>query len=254
MTSLFPSRLRFGALTFVVLLGAACWSQALADSPATTQAAVKPARPRKQPDAGWEKDHAAFAARAKEGNVDLLFVGDSITRGWRGAQDAWDKTFGPWKPVNFGIGGDRTEHVLYRLQNGELDGVSPKAIVLLIGTNNSAVGDKPEDIAAGVQAILRTVHEKCPKARVLLLSILPRGADAGDPKRQSNQQTNALLAKLDDGGKTVRFLDVTGRFMAADGAIIKDAYGADLLHLTHKGYEMMAQAIGPVVKEMMEGK
>jgi N-acetylglucosamine-6-sulfatase len=210
----------------------------------------KPARPAKQPDADWVKQHGEFSAEAKKGGIDLLFVGDSITRGWRGAKDVWEKNFGSYKTANFGIGGDRTEHVLYRLSNGELDGIAPKVVVLLIGTNNIDCKNSPEDSAEGVKAILATIKAKSPGSVVLLLGALPRGADPQGDTRVNIPKLNELTAKFDDRGKTVRFLDLTSKFMDGDG-LLKEAYNDDHTHLTHKGYEIMGDAIGPVVKAMM---
>ena len=214
--------------------------------------APRPARPAKQPDSDWVKQHEEFVAeaKAKSGGVDLLFVGDSITRGWRGVRDIWEKNFGSYKVANFGIGGDRTEHVLYRLSNGELDGISPKVVVLLIGSNNIDCKHSPEDTAEGIKAILATIKAKSPGSAVLLLSVLPRGANPQDVTRVNIPKLNALLATLDDHGKTVRFLDLTSKFMDGDG-LLNEAYNSDHTHLTHKGYEILAGAIEPAVKAMM---
>ena len=216
--------------------------------PAGEKKAPVPATPAKR-DAGWEKRHAGMVEEAKKGGIDLLFIGDSITDGWRGAgREAWKKNFEPLKAANFGIGGDRTQHVLWRLQNGELEGLSPKLAVLMIGTNNGS--DKPEDIAAGVAAILETLKAKCPKAKVLLLAIFPRGADAKDPRRVNNDKVNALIAKLDDGGKAVKYLDIGAKFLQPDGTLTKEIM-PDLLHLSPKGYEIETEAILPAIREMM---
>jgi lysophospholipase L1-like esterase len=222
-----------------------------ASQPVVGANAPKPARPAKQPDADWVKQHEEFVAEAKKGGVDLLFVGDSITRGWRGVRDIWEKNFGSYKVANFGIGGDRTEHVLWRLSNGELEGISPKVVVLLIGTNNIAVGNSPEDSAEGVKAILATIKAKSPGSAVLLLSILPRGANPADVTRVNIPKVNALIAKFDDHGKTVRFLDISGKFLDADGGLLKEAYNNDHTHLTPKGYQIMSDVIQPIVKAMM---
>lgn len=220
-------------------------------APATTAAATpRPAKPATQPDPTWVRLHNDFVGQAQTGKAQLLFLGDSITRGWRSAADVWEARFGQFTPANFGIGGDRTEHVLWRLQHGELEGLSPKLVVLLIGTNNTDRLDKPEDTAEGVKAILATIGQKCPNTTVLLLSVLPRGADATDAKRINNERLNALIAKFDDG-KTVKYLDITGKFLAADGTLIPGAYQKDDLHLDHKGYEIFAEAITPTITELM---
>jgi lysophospholipase L1-like esterase len=212
--------------------------------------APPPATPRKQPDANWEKKHDEFSELAKKGGIELLFVGDSITHGWESSgKQAFAKNFASYKVANFGIGGDRTEHILYRLQNGELEGIAPKLIVLLIGTNNNAVGHKPEDTAQGIRAILDTIKSKSAQSKVLLLGILPRG-DA-ENKRQANEATNAVISKFDDGGKTVQFLDISKAFLTPDGKLNAEDYSNDQLHLSAKGYEAFAAAIAPEFKKLM---
>ena len=245
---------RLIALLAAAVMIAMVLSQTFA-APTTAETAAsapipRPARPATQPDPTWVQFHAEFVAQAKTGQAQLLFLGDSITRGWRSAADVWESHFGTFTPANFGIGGDRTEHVLWRLQHGELEGISPKLAVLLIGTNNTARVDKPEDTAAGVKAILETIAQKSPNTTVLLLSVLPRGADATDAKRINNDKLNALIAKFDDG-KKVKYLDITGKFLAADGTLVPGAYQKDDLHLDHKGYEIFAEAITPTITELM---
>jgi len=206
--------------------------------------------PREQPDADWKKTHLAYAETAKKGGIELLFMGDSITHGWDSTgKTVFAKNFASYKVANFGIGGDRCEHILWRFQNGELDGISPKLIVLLIGTNNSACGHKPEDIALGIRTILDTIKAKCAKSKVLLLQILPRGDDANFAA--SNAAANVLIAKFDDGGKTVEVLDISAKFKGADGKLIDANYAEDHLHLSAKGYEEFAAAIAPEIKKLM---
>ena len=127
-------------------------------------------------DANWVKRHEGFVAIAKKGDVDVLFLGDSITDAWRNkpAQPTGEKRFGTLKPANFGIGGDRTQHVLWRLNNGELDGIQPKVVVLMIGTNNTG-SDPADQIAEGITAIVKTIRDKSPKTKVMLLAVFPRG-------------------------------------------------------------------------------
>ncbi len=127
-----------------------------------------------QPQAGFLKAHEEFLALAREGTAGLVFLGDSITAGWKRQQAIWDRAFGKYQPVNFGIGGDRTQHVLWRIENGELDGIKPKAVVIMIGTNNSAL-DSAEAIARGITRIVETVRAKQPQAKILLLAVFPRG-------------------------------------------------------------------------------
>ena len=161
--------------------------------------------------------HEAFLKRGKEGKIGALFLGDSITAGWGGAKATWEQNFGAYDPANFGIGGDRTQHVLWRIENGELDGITPKAVVLMIGTNNSG-GYPAEEIIKGNKKIVEAIRQKLPDTKVLLLGIFPRGADPATPNvaaiRSKIKTINAELAKLDDGNK-VRYLDIGEKFLDA---------------------------------------
>ena len=201
-----------------------------------------------------EKDrnrHEEFLKITKAGGIDLLFVGDSITDGWRGGGKAiWDKTFGPFHPANFGIGGDRTEHVIWRMRNGELDGIQPKLVVLMIGTNN---GDPAPDVALGIKTILQDIHERCPKSKVLLLGIFPRGEKATDGARVKNEEVNKLIAKFQgmlELGR-VYYLDIGQKFLTSDGTLTKDIM-PDLLHPNEKGYQIWADATIDKVKQLMQ--
>jgi lysophospholipase L1-like esterase len=210
-------------------------------NPATTPA-PRQAKDGK-PDANWLKRHEGFVEIAKKGDVDVLFLGDSITDAWRGgaAKPTWDKYFAPLKSANFGIGGDRTQHVLWRIQNGELDGIKPKVVVLMIGTNNSSADSAPQ-IAEGITDIVKTIHKTTPQTKVLLLAVFPRGEKAGTPVREKLAQINQTVAKLDDGGKTVRYLDIGSKFTESDGSLTKEIM-PDYLHLSAKGYDIWGKAI-----------
>jgi lysophospholipase L1-like esterase len=201
-----------------------------------------------------EKDpqrHQEFLAIAKAGGVDLLFLGDSITDGWRGGgQAVWAKYFAPFKAANFGIGGDRTEHVIWRLRHGELDGIQPKLIVLMIGTNNG--GDSVEDVTLGIKTILLDIHDKSPRSKVLLLGIFPR-SEHPDGAREKNDQVNKQIAKFATfaEGRKIVYLDIGSHFLAADGTLSKDIM-PDFLHPNDKGYQIWADAIIDTVKQMMQ--
>ena len=215
-------------------------------------------------DKGWEKRHETFVGIAKRGNVDLLFLGDSITDAWggeghgtNGGHKIFTSKFVPMKAANFGIGGDRTQHVIWRLQNGELDGIKPKVVQLMIGTNNSNGTDNTaEEIADGVKGIVDEIKKKSPSTKVLLLAVFPRntGKDDAAKKIQKDKidKVNSIISKLDDGGKSVKFLDIGSKFKDASGALPKEIM-PDQLHLSEKGYEIWANAVEGVITSMLKG-
>jgi len=199
----------------------------------------------------WLDRHEGFVAIAKNGGVDLLFLGDSITDGWRkGGKAIWDKEFAPLKAANFGISGDRTQHVLWRLQNGELDGIKPKLAVLMIGTNNLG-SNSDDEIVDGIKAIIKELHAKTPATKLLLLGIFPRNVKAEDTARGRIKQINSVIAKLDDGGKTVKYLDIGDKFLEPDGTLPKDIM-PDALHPNAKGYQIWADAVSELVLKMLK--
>lgn len=210
--------------------------------------AVKPV-PR---EANWLKRHEAINARVAQGNVDLVFIGDSITQGWEGAgKKVWQEFYGKRNAANLGIGGDRTQHVLWRLQNGNLEGISPKLAVVMIGTNNSGT-NTPREIADGVAAIVRTIRDKSPQTEILLLAIFPRGANEKDARREVNTKTNNLIARLAED-KKVHFLDIGPEFLDEQGELTREIM-PDLLHLSGKGYRIWAESIEPSVKKLLGEK
>jgi lysophospholipase L1-like esterase len=204
---------------------------------------------------GTEKRHESFNVISTKGEAQLVFLGDSITHGWEGKGKAvWEKHWAPLKAANFGIGGDRTEHVLWRLEHGNFDGLRPKAIVLMIGTNNTGHQGRPqkeldgavyqcsaEQTAEGIKAILAQLQQKCPDAKILVLGIFPRGANKEDKFRQQNEATNAIVKGFADGQK-VFFLDVGAKFLEPDGTLSKTIM-PDLLHPNEKGYQIWSDAI-----------
>lgn len=202
--------------------------------------------PAKQPDTvvPRERDvprHKQINERAKKGDVDLLFIGDSITQGWEGAgKDVWKKRYESRKAMNAGIGGDVTQHILWRLDNGNVDGISPKLAVLMIGTNNSG-SSSAEDIAAGIKAIVEKLRTKLPETKILLLGIFPRAEKPDDPRRMKIAAINEIIQKLDDK-KSVYYLDFGDKLTNADGTLSKDIM-PDFLHLSPRGYEIWGDAI-----------
>jgi lysophospholipase L1-like esterase len=192
--------------------------------------------------AGFAKSHESFVAIAKKGEAQVVFLGDSITAGWAGNGKDVFKEYAKYNAANFGIGGDRVQHVLWRVENGEFEGIKPKAVVLMIGTNNVGTAENsPEQIATGIKAIIAAIHKRTPDTKVLLLAIFPRSAKPTDAARVKNSQVNALIAKFDDG-KKVHFFDIGAKFLAADGTLEKSVM-PDLLHLNAASYQIEADAI-----------
>jgi lysophospholipase L1-like esterase len=200
-------------------------------------------------DGGWMKRHESFNERVKQGNADLLFIGDSITQGWEGAgKSVWEKFYGKRNAVNLGIGGDRTQHVLWRLDNGNVEGIKPKLAVLMIGTNNSGTNTS-EQIATGVKAIVEKLRTKLPETKVLVLAVFPRGPNKEDGKRKINEGANEIIKGLADD-KMVFYLDIGPNFLQDDGTLSKEVM-PDLLHLNEKSYTTWAESIEPKVKELL---
>lgn len=229
----------------VVLVGLASLGEAKGETP---HAAVVPAA---RQDIRWRQRHEGMNDRIQQKNVDLIFIGDSITQGWESAgKGVWHEYYGHRNAVNLGIGGDETSHVLWRLDHGNLDGISPKLAVVMIGTNNAGnAGHPAEATAEGIKAIVKKLRTKLPHTKILLLGIFPRGADNQDPIRRVNQKTNAIISTLADG-RSVFYLDIGPQFLADDGTLSKQMM-PDLLHLNNKGYKIWAKAMEPMVAQGM---
>jgi lysophospholipase L1-like esterase len=187
--------------------------------------------------------------REASGPVDLIFVGDSITQGWEGnGRSRWDADFAPLGAMNLGVGGDRTEHVLWRLQEAPLTPLAPKAVVLLIGTNNLGHGSSnAEETLLGVRRVIETLRDQCPQATIVVCGILPRG-NRFNAMRGDICQINQVLDRLDDGRTIV--VDFGERFVAIDGAIPVELM-PDYLHLSPAGYGIWADAILPVIRPLL---
>jgi Lysophospholipase L1 and related esterases len=199
--------------------------------------------------------HQQLLAKARQGRVDLYFLGDSITRRW-GAIDYpellahWNETFFGWNAANFGWGGDKTQNIIWRLENGELDGVNPKVVVLLAGTNN--IGRNPHagtagEIAAGVRKILDIIQTKAPHARIILMAVFPRNDIA--PANATIQDLNIRIAKFADGDR-IRFLDIN-HLLADPTGRLHDEVTTDKLHLTLTGYRIWGEALKPLLLELL---
>jgi lysophospholipase L1-like esterase len=234
----------------VLLLGASliCIQVANGEDAKPANSAVKPVPRTGRP---WTTRHERFVERAKQGGVDLLFLGDSITQAWEGAgKGVWQERYEPLKAANFGIGGDRTQHVLWRLQEGkELQGIHPRTVVLMIGTNNMS-SNSAEEIADGIIAIVRELHQQLPSGKIVLLGVFPRSPSASDPVRAKIKDVNNRIAKLDDR-KSVYYLDIGDKFLSPDGSLSKDIM-PDYLHLSPKGYAIWADAIQSKLDDLLK--
>jgi lysophospholipase L1-like esterase len=229
-----------------------------------------PAKPRlsaseafeKQDNGIFLKHHENFLARAKSGPVGLLFLGDSITERWKVAPHIWESYYGKYQPANFGIGGARTQNLIWQIEHGELDGIAPKVAVLMLGTNNS-LDYNAEEIAAADRKIVAMVRARLPQTKILVLGIFPRGprepkggaitqasVDEAAKRMQTIDAVNRDLAKLDDG-KTIRFLDINPVFLGQDGKI-PSAIMPDQLHPGPAGYQLWADAMQPLLDSMIK--
>ncbi|MCA9024809.1 MAG: GDSL family lipase [Planctomycetaceae bacterium] len=198
----------------------------------------------------WHDRHEAINEQLKQGEVDLLFIGDSIVQNWKYPEDGrpvWDQFYANRHATNLGIGGDRTEHVLWRLTHGNLDGISPKLAIIMIGQNNGP-HNTAEEIAEGVTAIVRTVRERLPDSKILLLAIFYRGEQPNE-EREKLAKTNTIIADLADN-ETIFFMNVNEIFLRPDGTISAELM-PDFEHPSPKGFCVWAEAIEPKVVELM---
>ena len=205
----------------------------------------------------WVDRHRAVVALMPERRPEIVMLGDSITHFWGGEPVGgrrtgvaeWDRFFAGRTVVNLGYGWDRTENVLWRLQNGEFEGVTPKVVVLMIGTNNMQI-NTVDEIAAGVEAICSTIHARSASTKILLLAIFPRGQKP-DAIRAKVDDVNRRLARLDDRDD-VTFLDIGAKFLEPDGSISVEVM-YDYLHPTAKGYAIWSAAMAPALERLLAG-
>ena len=218
--------------------------------------------------ASWhQKENDRILADLKKCNGDagLLLVGDSITALWPRKGPQSYAAFLPWKPLNVAISAEHTEHVLYRLLNGNIDGIKPKAAMILIGTNNLGhePDEKPEWVAAGVGKVIEAVRAKSPGTKILLMALLPRGAEKKGPDgifrntrptdsiRRRTVEANTLIARLADN-EAVFFMDIGELFVDAEGSIRTDLM-PDNLHPNEAGYQLWLNAVRPRLEKLMNG-
>lgn len=215
--------------------------------------------PAERSDANSREAHRQLLGKASAGTIDLYFLGDSITRRWgctdpahRALLGHWTTNFFGWNAANFGWGADGIEHMLWRIRNGELEGVHPKVIVLLAGTNNLGRGPVDartvDDVVAGLGALVAACRELAPGARIILTGILPRN-DGGLAAMPAIREINRRAAQLADG-ETVRFLDIGDRLAEPDGTL-REGMTTDRLHLDVAGYQVWADALEPLLVELL---
>lgn len=186
-----------------------------------------------------------------KGPHDMIWEGDSITDGWQGGgKGVWAAHFGKIKIADFGISGDQVQHVLWRVQHGQLDGQDPKLVMIMIGTNN--LGQDPKDVAEGIKMLIGEYETRCPHAQILLLGIFPRSLNAADAPRDWIKKVNAVISGY-ESDKRVTYLDFGDQFLQPDGTLPTDIM-PDHLHPNAKGYEIWAKAITPVVEKYFPGQ
>jgi lysophospholipase L1-like esterase len=240
----------------ILLLPALPVENAFAQGVAGSQSADRPVA---RSDANSAQAHQQMLENLKKGRIDVYFAGDSITRRWRATDYPqflanWNENFFGWNAADFGWGGDTIQNILWRLQNGELDGVHPKVIVLLAGANNLGKTPPSEaevaNITRGIKALLDTMLEKAPRATIIVMGILPRN-DGVQPTAiiPSINRINQNIAKLADG-KRIRYLNINDKLADRDGKLF-DGMTVDRLHLSLKGYQVWGDALKPLLKELL---
>ncbi|MFT7633901.1 MAG: lysophospholipase L1-like esterase, partial [Mariniblastus sp.] len=201
----------------------------------------------------WMPRHEAkLAERKAMQEIDLLMVGDSITHGWEGkGKQTWDEYYAHRNALNLGFSGDRTEHVIWRFQNGAIDDLSPKLAVIMIGTNNTGHRkETPEHTALGIERVIDELKLRSPKSKVLLLDVFPRGANPEDPLRKINTAINEIIMGYADEDAGIWFLSIGDKFLDEDGTLPKSIM-PDLLHPNAEGYKIWAEAMEPMIKQLL---
>ncbi len=222
---------------------------AAAPAMAYTNTAIVPAK-----HTGRRTDFVIERAKENPGDYDIEFIGDSITDFWEGKNgtNVWQEFYGTRKCINMGVSGDRTQHVLWRFENGQLDGIKAKVAVVMIGTNNSNNKDNTEaEILDGVTAVVNQIRNRQPDTKILLLGIFPRGKTFS-PQRGKILEVNQALTRLDDG-KNIFYLDFGSQLIENDGSISKSIM-PDALHPNEAGYRIWANAMEPKLKELLGAK
>jgi len=199
----------------------------------------------------WMSRHEEKLQEEGRETAELLFLGDSITQGWeRAGLGIWEEYYAPRGAYNLGYSGDRTEHVLWRLQNGEVEGINPALTVLMIGTNNTGHRqDPPECTARGIEMILSELKERLPDNRILLLAIFPRAEMPDDPLRELNDEINERISSFADDNR-VFFLNINDTFLDGEGRLPEEVM-PDMLHPEEHGYSLWAEAMDSTLKRLL---
>ncbi len=200
----------------------------------------------------WMRRHKLkLTEKAALGDVKLVFLGDSITHAWDKYKSEWNKHFAKYRALNLGYSGDRTENVLWRLDNGEIDGINPKVLVMMIGTNNAGIRkEKSQDTAIGIKAILQELRKKLPETKILILAIFPRGRNDKDELRKLTMGTNEIIKTYADD-RYIFFMNINNIFLDQDRVLHKNVM-RDFLHPNESMYQKWAEAILPKIEELME--
>lgn len=233
------------ALVLSILLASGCQSYVnIEDVQIPNHSATTPISRTKR---WWVRRHESFSQIAAAGNVDLVFLGDSITQNWaRNGREVWKEYYAKRNAANFGINSDQTGHVLYRIADGNFDGISPKLVVLMIGTNNP---NPPQEVAEGVIAIVKELRKKVPESKILMLGIFPRGQAADDRNRAGNRAANHIFSKVADD-EMIHYMDIGDVFTNPDGTISRQVM-RDYVHLSPRGYRLWAEGIEHKLAELM---
>jgi lysophospholipase L1-like esterase len=239
-------------------------AQALPSPPSAAAASQKTSQadqPQPQANPLFMAAHQALLEKKNQGVIDVYFLGDSITRRWQGTdypehKKNWDQNFFGWNAANFGWGGDSTQNVLWRLQNGELDGVNPKIVVLMIGTNNlgnvtssNEIPARTEQVTRGIRAIIDAIQERAPAAKIVLMGITPRNDQNRINFMPAIDAINSRIAEFADG-KSIVFLNISDRLTDRDGKLL-EGVTEDGLHLSVKGYQIWADALKPLFTQWL---
>lgn len=206
--------------------------------------------PTKRSEEWWLQRHTEkLAEKTKSANpIDLIFIGDSIVHAWElEGKLAWQAHFSHLSTLNLGYAGDRTEHALWRLQNGELDNVNAKFVVLLIGTNNAGHRhDKPEEIASGIKFLIRSIRDKVPNCKIVLTAIFPRSRNKHKRMRKTVNITNDIIRTFADDNSVIWF-NINANFLDADG-VLHETVMPDLLHPNALQYEIWGKTLGKLLR------